>query len=220
MEEELYLGAVYDAMYALGHKVKDFYIDLRPMAGYSQIISGPAFTTYGRLVNKDEDYEIVDQSKYSIFKKQNFVNNPVVLLQSNDDYCAHFGEMTAFIYKNLGAVGLVTDGNVRDLEFIDKYKFPVFCEGSNPIDALDHWSLVNCNIPITMKNVIIEPEDWIYASKEGVIRVKKSDLLEFQMELFKILKKEKETRKYIAEFARAPDFADLIKEFSSQNGRW
>jgi 4-hydroxy-4-methyl-2-oxoglutarate aldolase len=219
-KDKIYLGAVYDAMYSLGYKSYDFYIDLKPIAGYSSLICGSAVTIFGRPIKKDENYHDLDQLKYAFFKQNKLINNSIILLQTNDSYCAHFGDITAMIYKKMGAKGFITDGNVRDVEIINGYNFPVFCSNVNPIDALDNWALIDFNIPIMIKNIDIDPADWIFASEEGIIRVKKRDIKCVQELLKKIVRKEENTRKLIESIEDPENLVEKLKKYASEHGRW
>lgn len=217
---ELYLGAVYDAMYRLGYREKDFYINIKPVAGYSRLISGPAFTTKGRIICEKENFSELDLIKYKMYDPKNFLSKPIVLLQADDDYCAHFGDISALIYQKLGAIGFISDGNTRDIEMIDNYKFPVFCTGINPIDSLNHWAIIDYDIPITIKNITIEPMDWIFASKEGIIRVKKIDESAFHEQLKRVLLNEKNIREFLANVNEFGTLAQDLARHALVHGRW
>ena len=61
MSDAWYMGAVYDAMNNLGYHSSNFYINLKPVAGYSGPIFGPALTTYGRTIREREDFKQLDK---------------------------------------------------------------------------------------------------------------------------------------------------------------
>ena len=216
----IYLGVVYDAMRSLGFRDSDFYMNIKPMAGYSELISGPALTTFGRKTDISENYAELDNIRLEIYKKELFLEKPIILLQANDDYVAHSGDITSLIYQTLGAQGFITDGNVRDIERIHDLGFPCFCEDVNPIDALDYWALTNFNIPIEIKGVQINPGDMIYASKDGVIRVRAKDYNDFYKEMLKVLEKENQVRGIIESMRSADDFTKRFTEFVEEVGRW
>jgi len=216
----LYLGVVYDAMRELGYKDQDFYINIKPKGGYSGLISGPALTTFGRKTDISEDYAALDNIRLNIYKRELFEKRPIVLLQSNDSYVAHSGDITSLIYQTLGAVGFITDGNVRDIERISELNFPCFCEDVNPIDALDYWALTNFNVPIEVKGVEISPGDMIYASKDGVIRVPLEILNEFEGKVKAILEKENNIRSIILDMKDSADFTSEFETFVENSGRW
>src|SRR3990172_6980858 len=109
----MYLGIAYDSLRLLGYVWKDFYIDIKPTGGYRKLISGPAFTTFGEVISiTSEEYLKVDNIRLELYNETLFTNSPIVVLQANDNVVAHSGDITSLIYKKLGAIGFITDGNV------------------------------------------------------------------------------------------------------------
>lgn len=213
----IYMGIVYDSLRIMGYKYSDFFIDIKPKCGYSGIIEGPVFTTYGEVVNvSKEEYTRLDNIRLEMYKKEFFSNNPIVFLQANDDVVAHSGDITSLIYQKLGAAGFVTDGNVRDIDIIDKTNFPVFCTGENPIDALDYWAITKYQSKISLQGVEVRPNDYAYASKDGVIIVRQEIFEEFQSISREQVKRETNIRSFIHKQNENFDYMSLVKEF----GRW
>ena len=195
---DVYLGAVYDALNLIVDDATKYVLNIKPVAGYSEIIYGPALTLYGRKITKNENYSEMDNKRFNFYKPELYKNKPIVLLQSNDNIISHTGDITSKIFKKLGANGYITDGIARDIELIDKIKFPVFCKGVNPIDAIsNNWAYTDINIPIKIENLLIYPEDFIFASKDGVIIIPKSIFEIFIIELNKIMIKERKIRKFV-----------------------
>ncbi len=220
MNNQYYLGAIYDAMRMLGYKASDFYINIKPQVGYESLISGPAFTTYGEVVDANCDYPSLDNIRLSMYKKQNFADRPIVVLQANDDQVAHSGDITSQIYQVLGAVGFVTDGLVRDLDKIQGLKFPIFSKGGNPIDALDYWALTKYQVPVVIGGVKICPGDHIFASMDGVISVKKELLSSMLQKLDDVLQKEEKARAFISVLAQSDSMTQQLEAWVDKNGRW
>ena len=215
LPNDIYMGIVYDALRILGEKHEDFYINIKPKAGYKSIIQGPCLTTYGKVVEVDrEEYSSMDKIRLNIYKESNFNNKPIVFLQSNDNKVAHSGDITSLIYKRLGAVGFVTDGNVRDVDKIDEINFPTFCEGENPIDALHYWALTKYKCTINIHGVEIKPGDYSFASKDGVIVVKEALLERFKIKATEQLNRENRVRNLICN-------SDMtLDEIEKDTGRW
>lgn len=216
---DLYLGIVNDAMNQLGFTYHDYYIDIKPLAGYDTLIHGPAFTTYGEVVDQDIDYSSLDNIRLEMYKPSYFSNNPVVVLQSNDNKVAHSGDLTSKIYQKLGAVGFVTDGIVRDIEIINSIKFPVFAESNNPIDAINFWALTKYQIDIEIKGIKIRPGDYLFCSGDGVIVCKQelyNDLLKIMNEVYE---KESRVRSSI-DILSPKDLYTSLKELVETGGRW
>lgn len=218
--KNIYLGIVYDSMRLLGYRAEQYFINIKPKAGYDKILIGPAFTTYGEIVKSTKNYKKLDNIRLKIYNRKFFNNNPVVLLQANDTYCAHSGDITLLIYKTLGAKGFITDGNVRDLDIIDNLKFPVFCKDSNPIDAINYWAITRFNKMILLDNVEISPGDLIFASKDGVIRVPNADIERFTNRAIKLLEKEEKVRQYIFKMQNEENLGDHLTRLVEDIGRW
>lgn len=219
-KNKIYLGAVYDALRLMGQKEDIFYINIKPKYLNNDLISGEAFTTKGRIVKKNENYESLDLIRLNFYKKKYFKKKPIVILEANDNKAAHSGDITSLIYKNLGAVGFITDGNVRDIDKIKRINFPIFCKDINPIDAIDYWALTDFQCKIKINNVEINPGDMVYASNDGVIRVKKNDLKRFMFFLKQILKKENEARILINSIKKNNEYSSALKNFVLTKGRW
>ncbi len=219
-KNKIYLGAVYDALRLMGQKEDIFYINIKPKYLNNELISGEAFTTKGRIVKKNENYESLDLIRLNFYKKKYFKKKPIVILEANDNKVAHSGDITSLIYKNLGAVGFITDGNVRDIDKIKRINFPTFCKDINPIDAIDYWALTDFQCKIKINNIEINPGDILYASNDGIIRVKKKDFKKFLLFLNKILKKEYEARALINLIKNKNEYSSTLKNFVLRKGRW
>ena len=209
------MGIVYDSLRIMGEKSSDFYINIKPKCGYNSIIQGDCFTTYGEVVEDwAVDYSKLDNIRLRMYDPKLFVNNPIVFLQANDDKVAHSGDITSLIYKKLGAQGFVTDGIVRDIDIIDKLQFPVFCKDENPIDALDYWALTRFQMDIEIDGVKISPNDYSFASRDGVIIIRSELKDKFKNIALEQLEREKKVRLLINESDKT--FEQIVEEM----GRW
>lgn len=197
--DDVYLGAVYDALNELVDDATKFVLNIKPCAGYKHIIHGPAFTISTRNVTKEDKYDEIDMIRYQHYKKDLFVDSPIIMLEMGNDQSsiAHFGDITCRVYKKLGAAGLVTDGIGRDIDLIDKLDFPVFCKDINPIDAFEKWAYVDHSKPVFLENKCIYPGDYVFADNDGIIVVPKNMMSDFIPKLNNVLIKEREIRSYI-----------------------
>jgi 4-hydroxy-4-methyl-2-oxoglutarate aldolase len=107
---------------------------------------------------------------------------------------AHMGEVMASLAKRMGAVGLVTNGGVRDVVEVERLGFQYFAAGIVP--AHGNPRLLQVNVPVVIDGVEIEPGDLLHGDVNGVfnipweiasrtaemalkIRQEESDLLEY-----------------------------------------
>ena len=217
---DVYLGAVYDALNLMVDNPMDHVLQIKPVAGYTDIIYGPALTLYGRKITKHENYQEIDNHRFNFYKPEYYQTSPIVLLQSNDDVVSHTGDITSKIFQKLGAKGYITDGIARDIELIDKINFPVFCNGVNPIDAIsNNWAYTDINVPITIENRIIYPGDFVFASKDGVIIIPVDMFSTFTTHLHEIMKKEREIRTFVDKIG-IDNMDNDIRTFIRDNGRF
>lgn len=212
---DIYMGVVYDAMRLIGENYKDFYINIKPTCGYDGIVHGEAFTTYGEVVQvSKEEYTKLDNIRLEFYDPKLFAQSPIIFLQSNDSEVAHSGDITSLIYQKLGACGFVTDGNVRDIDIIETMDFPVFCKGENPIDAIGYWALTKYQVDIEIDGVKISPGDYSFASRDGVIIVRREIFEKFKKVAIEQLSRENTIREKIN--SNDFNFKNLVDEF----GRW
>ena len=87
----------------------------------------------------------------------------VIVSQPNDSLTAQFR----------GARGVVIDGGCRDIDYILKLKFPVFCRYHTPLDIVGRWQLKSYGQPVCIGRVTVWEGDFIVGDKEGVLVIPK-----------------------------------------------
>ena len=78
----------------------------------------------------------------------------------------HFGDMMATMCKRLGAIGLVTDGGVRDISTVRDLGFHYFAAGATP--AHGNYEIVDSSLSVTVDGALVNPGDLIHADENGV----------------------------------------------------
>jgi len=91
----------------------------------------------------------------------------------------HFGDGMANVSKKLGAVGLVTDGGVRDVETVHGMGFHMFAAGTVP--AHGNFGLDETMVPVEVGGVLVNYGDVVHADINGVV-VFPLDLVDFVIE--------------------------------------
>lgn len=82
---------------------------------------------------------------------------------------AHMGEVMATLARRLGAVGLVTDGGVRDLLEVQRLGFHYFAAGA--VASHGNPRLLAVNVPVTIDGVRIAPGDLLHGDINGVTTI-------------------------------------------------
>jgi len=165
--DALYTGALTDVLDRRGLLHQTLPHELAPLEPGSRL-AGPAFTIEGR----PHDGHEYDASIRLILDALGRVPaGHVGVYQTNDGSVAHFGELSATSLKARGCAGVVIEGGCRDVEYIRREGFPVFCRYTTPQDCVPRWELTATGVPVTIGGVVVEPGDWVVADHDGIVVV-------------------------------------------------
>jgi 4-hydroxy-4-methyl-2-oxoglutarate aldolase len=92
----------------------------------------------------------------------------VVCATGNSEKSGIWGELLTTAAMRRGAVGIVTDGGVRDVAQIEAMGFPVFSRFLSPYDSFNRQKVVAFDVRIDIDGVTIEPGDIMVADQDGV----------------------------------------------------
>ena len=79
-----------------------------------------------------------------------------------------WGELLTTAAQRLGAIGIVTDGAVRDIAQMDAAGFPVFSQYVSAYDSFNRQKVVAYDVRVEIGGVAIEPGDLIVADRDGI----------------------------------------------------
>jgi len=95
----------------------------------------------------------------------------VVVASGPSDVAAVWGELLSTVCLAHGAVGVVTDGLVRDSAQTAALGFPVFARGTSPRDIHGRLEVVAHGVEVSLAGVAVAPGDSIVADCDGVVVV-------------------------------------------------
>ncbi len=95
----------------------------------------------------------------------------VIIATDESNESAFWGELFSAAALGAGAVGVVTDGNLRDTPRIAALGFPAFARSRRPIDYRMRMKLAEVGTPVTVYGVVIAPGDLVLADDDGVVVV-------------------------------------------------
>jgi 4-hydroxy-4-methyl-2-oxoglutarate aldolase len=84
-------------------------------------------------------------------------------------HSCHCGDGMASVMSRLGAVGLVTNGGVRDLAGVRALGFRYFAPGV--VVSHGNFRLVEAGLPVEVSGLRIEPGDLLHADENGVVLI-------------------------------------------------
>jgi len=161
----IYGGAISDVLDEMGyhqqvlpHEIQGLTID--------QKVAGVAMTVEGEMTASEDPEEIFVPILQMLGDLQ---PGDVIVSQPHDNVSAHLGELSAESAKFRGARGAVIDGGARDIDYILKLGFPVFCRYRTPADVMGRWRLTSYGKPVQIGRTKIERGDFIVGDKDGVV---------------------------------------------------
>jgi regulator of RNase E activity RraA len=69
----------------------------------------------------------------------------------------------------------VTDGFVRDVNFLLAMGFQTWCRGFTPRDIVGCWLPRATGVPITIGDVRIGPGDYLVGDRDGLLRIPRAE---------------------------------------------
>lgn len=97
----------------------------------------------------------------------------VIVSQPNDSLAAHLGELSAETAQFRGTRGAVIDGGCRDIDYILKLGFSVFCRYRTPLDIVGRWQLKSYGQPVRIGRVTVKEGDFVVGDKDGALVIPK-----------------------------------------------
>lgn len=144
--------------------VKCLYPELGPMVGYAVTAQ---METVTKMEPRDADitmqfYEAIEASP-----------KPVVLVLQEiggyREFASHSGDVMTTLVQNFGAIGLVTDCNVRDFEEVKALNFHTFAAGVSPSHV--YCRIARVGVAVQIHGMTVRPGDIIHGDINGVVQV-------------------------------------------------
>jgi 4-hydroxy-4-methyl-2-oxoglutarate aldolase len=160
-----YTGVIHDVMRAMG--LRDFTLppEIRPL-NPDQVLAGVIATVSGKVDSSADPHQTLLGWTGLLSKAR---ADTVLICQPNDSTVAHMGELSAETLKLKGVRGYVADGGCRDVDFILKLGFPVWCRYLTPRDIVGYWLPESFDQPITIGEVTIHAGDLVLGDRDGMV---------------------------------------------------
>ena len=95
----------------------------------------------------------------------------VVLDNGGRTYGTVWGDIMTFYARRQGIAGTVIDGVCRDLPRILESKYPIYTRGRFMVTGKDRVEVDGINVPVSISNVQVKPNDIIHCDDTGVVVV-------------------------------------------------
>jgi regulator of RNase E activity RraA/CMP-N-acetylneuraminic acid synthetase len=154
-------------------------------------VLGIAKTLELKRLRKGDDWHGI----YDALSTYDFVRpGDVIVVQSEVQDAAYFGDLNANIAIRSGAVGAVVDSYTRDSRALQDLEFSVFAKGIYSHDIKYEGTVGAMNRPIQIGGVTINNGDYIFADDDGVIAISRETWPSIVEEAMASLKKEFDIR--------------------------
>ena len=161
----IYTGAISDVLDEMGYRNQVLPSDIQGLTR-DQRVAGVALTLEGEPTASVDPEEIYIPLLEMLGRLS---DGDVIVSQPHDNVSAHIGELSAETAKFRGARGAVIDGGARDVDYILRLGFPVFCRYRTPSDVVGRWKLVSVGRPISIGAVTIRRGDFVVGDRDGVL---------------------------------------------------
>ena len=116
-------------------------------------------------------------------------------------HACFLGDVIASLSRRLGAVGIITDGGIRDLDGVRPLNFHVFAAGF--VVAHGTFNIEEVGIPVELSGARIQPGDLIHGDASGVTTIP----LEIADKLYEQCLKVRERETGLRDYARGREFS-------------
>ncbi len=163
--EKLYASAVYDVMNGMGHNNCVLPPGINALDA-SHRLAGQVETMNGDY-SEDKDAGETLLAWATVLSRA--PSGKVLICQPNTYEVALMGELSAETLNYRGVRGYIVDGGCRDVPFLLKNDFPVFCRFNTPKDICKRWIAESMGEPIDIGGVEIARGDYVLADIDGVV---------------------------------------------------
>jgi 4-hydroxy-4-methyl-2-oxoglutarate aldolase len=189
----IYTGAIADVLDEMGYRDQCLPSSIQGLTMDAKV-AGMAMTVEGKATSSVDPEEVY----IPVLKMLGDLRpGDVIVSQPNDSISAHLGELSSEAAQFRGACGAVIDGGARDISYILKLGFPVFCRYRTPRDIMGRWKLVAHGAPIRIGVVTIRRGDFIVGDKDGVVVVPQDIMAEVLVRSEEVVHTEDQVRKAI-----------------------
>jgi 4-hydroxy-4-methyl-2-oxoglutarate aldolase len=172
----------------IGGEVRSLYPELPPMVGTALTVT--MTNTPGQGASRER--------WWNMFEALGDTPSPSVLVVQDvsgaPTRCAFAGEVIATLARRLGAVGMVTDGGVRDVHEVRQLGFQYFSR--YVVVSHGNFDIVDIGEPVTLDGQRVETGDILHGDANGIVIVPREVLAGLPREVEAVRKRERATMDY------------------------
>jgi 4-hydroxy-4-methyl-2-oxoglutarate aldolase len=188
---KLYTGIVADTLDKKGYRNQVLPYDITPITIVNRV-AGFAFTGQGSPCDDPKS----DDTQMRLDMLETITPHSIsVWACGGHAGSAHWGEIMSKASRQQGCQGAVIDGGVRDVDFINRMKFPVFARFKSSASSIGRWEIREYQVPIKIGDTPIFPGDFILGDTDGVVVIPKDLIREILSEAEALFLRERDMRR-------------------------
>jgi regulator of RNase E activity RraA len=167
MRGALTSAVVCDALDAAGLPHQSPRVPLRPLTTDGVLVGRCKTTLWAEMAHPDpRPYELELQAVDSCRPDE-----VIIAAASGSRRSGVWGELLSTAARNVGCIGVIVDGAVRDVRRMREMGFAVFARGTCPYDSKDRQRVIDLDVPVEIDGVRFAPGDLVLADEDGVVVV-------------------------------------------------
>lgn len=159
----------------------------------------------------EQEFKEWESNWYKNMSSEPFVEfikpgSAIILDVQGDGDCGSVGSYNGLAWVSRGAVGIVSNGGIRDTDEIIKEEIPVYLDMDNRGRGIrpGRNEIESVNQPVSIGGVLIRPGDVVVADGDGVVIVPREHAMEVAKYAGVILDADKKGRKKLYEELNMP----------------
>lgn len=170
VDSKIAVAMISDALDLIGHRNQTLNLKLH---GVKPGLRAIGYARTARFVPTDELDPAKPYDAAIDFIDGTKPGDLIVIATDSSNASAFWGELFSAAAKGRAAAGMITDGNVRDVEKIRAVDFPAFARSTRPVDFKGRMVLDASDLEVSIGGVKIAPGDLVAADDDGVAVVPK-----------------------------------------------
>ena len=165
--DKLYSAVIADTLDSLGLHKQVLTPGIFPLDKSIKLCGLARVGLYMPIYHDDENINIYEHELKMVDSLKEY--EILVLCCHGNKKISPWGELLSTRAVFLKAAGCLTDGCIRDSDMIREMKFPVFSNGTNPVDTKYRGKMMMADVPGEIAGVKVISGDLIFGDSDGVI---------------------------------------------------
>jgi regulator of RNase E activity RraA len=145
--------------------------DFQPFPATAGKLAGWAYTIRGQMAPYSGTGDAAKMAAC-----QGIGRDEISVWSGDGDGICYFGELIALGMQELGCVGALVDGGIRDVRWIGEHRFTVYARYRTAVQSIGRWRVTATQEPVylrgaTSERVVIRPGDFVLCDEDGGVVV-------------------------------------------------